>query len=41
MWAKIVPPKLVRLIKNGMGVRFIYMDPGLLEEYNEKRSQLA
>ena len=41
MWAKVVPPRLVRMVKNGMGIRFIYMDPGLLEEYNEKRSHLA
>lgn len=41
MWAKIVPPRLVRVVKNGMGVRFIYMDPGLLEEYNKKKEHLA
>ena len=41
MWAKVVPPRLVRVVKNGMGVRFIYMDPGLLEEYNKKRETLA
>ena len=41
MWAKVVPPRLVRVVKNGMGVKFIYMDPGLLKEYNKKREQLA
>jgi hypothetical protein len=37
MWAKIVPPGLVRMIKNGMGIKFTNMEPELLSYYNRKK----
>jgi len=33
MWAKIVPPQLVRVTKNGMGIQFTFVDMELLEYY--------
>jgi hypothetical protein len=41
MWAKTVPPGLARIVKNGMGVKFIYMDSDFLGAYNKKLEMFA
>ncbi len=35
-WAKKVPPRLVRLAKNGMGIRFTQACPKLVAYYKKK-----
>ena len=36
MWSKIVPPQLVRVVKNGMGIKFTKTDDGLIDYYKNK-----
>ena len=36
VWAKKVPPNLIQLVKNGMGIRFTRVDGDLMDVYNKK-----
>ncbi len=36
VWAKKVTPKLVRNVKNGMGIKFTHVNPELVDLYQEK-----
>ena len=35
-WAKKVPPRLIQHIKNGMGVKFTYVNKELLDRYADR-----
>ncbi|MCK5236232.1 MAG: PilZ domain-containing protein, partial [Deltaproteobacteria bacterium] len=39
MWSRQVPKGLDRVVKNGIGVRFITIDPAFLDFYKEKHDK--
>jgi Tfp pilus assembly protein PilZ len=41
VWAKKVPPRLVRVVKNGMGIRFTNVCQELVDLYIEKLTLVA